>query len=92
MRESTIEKHLVKLVKGLGWGCFKLNGPGDRGKPDRMVMMSGGRVVFVEVKAPGKKLSKLQSHWFEFLEARGFDCWMVDSKDAVDELVERLKR
>jgi len=90
MRESVVEKYLVKRVKAIGGGCFKWSGPNDRGKPDRMVMMPGGRVVFVEVKAPGKKPTKLQSYWLEKLSGLGFKAVVVDSVETVDQLIEEL--
>lgn len=39
MRESQIEKHLVKRVKELGGECRKVRFIGRRGAPDRLVML-----------------------------------------------------
>lgn len=39
MRESVIEKHLVKRVKELGGEVRKVSWIGRRGAPDRLVMM-----------------------------------------------------
>ena len=39
MRESDIEKHLVKRVKELGGECRKLQWIGRNGAPDRLVML-----------------------------------------------------
>ena len=57
MRESTIEKHLVKRVKELGGECRKVQWVGRVGAPDRLVMLPYERVIFntaiwVEVKNP----------------------------------------
>lgn len=90
MRESMVEKKLVQMVRLAGGTALKLNGPGDRGKPDRLVLLPGGRAVFVEVKAPRKSLRKLQRHWFELLGNLGFDCEMVDGVGAVERLMEEL--
>ena len=54
MREKEIEQKLVKAVKGRGGICPKLVCPAYAGMPDRMALIPGGRVGFVEVKAPGK--------------------------------------
>ena len=55
------------------------------GVPDRMVCLPGGRVVFVELKAPGEKPTKLQRNRHRELRGFGqivFGC--VDSKADVD--------
>ena len=54
MRERDIEGKLAKVVKAKGGMCPKLVCPGFDGMPDRLVLMPGGRIAFVEVKAPGK--------------------------------------
>ena len=41
MRESVIEKHLVKRVKELGGEVRKVQWIGRRGAPDRLVMLPG---------------------------------------------------
>lgn len=50
-RESLIEKHLVAEVKKAGGVAFKFVSPGRRSVPDRIVLLPGGRLVFVECKA-----------------------------------------
>ncbi len=51
-RESLIEKHLVAEVKKAGGVAFKFVSPGRRSVPDRIVLLPGGRIVFVECKSP----------------------------------------
>ena len=60
MRESTIEKHLVAKVKAMGGMAYKFTSPAHRGVADRVVVLPGGVVWFVELKAPGGRLSELQ--------------------------------
>ena len=60
MLEKFVEAALVKRVKELGGTCEKFTSPGRRSVPDRIVTLPGGRIVFVEVKAPGKKPTELQ--------------------------------
>jgi len=90
MRESMVEKRLVERVRRAGGKALKLGGVNDRGKPDRLVLLPGGQVLFVELKAPGKKLTKLQGHWFSLLGTWGFRCELVDSYERVDQLIEEL--
>jgi len=84
--ERTIEGYLVKRVKEAGGVAPKWVSPGMSGVPDRIVFLPGGRIIFVEVKAPGKKLRPLQLYVKEQLEALGVDFRVVDSKEAVNAL------
>ena len=51
---------LEKAVRAAGGICPKLVSPGTNGMPDRMVLLPGCRIGFVEVKAPGQKPRPLQ--------------------------------
>ncbi len=51
-RENLIEKHLVAEVKKAGGVAFKFVSPGRRSVPDRIVLLPGGRIIFVECKSP----------------------------------------
>lgn len=81
IRESTIEKHLVSEVKKAGGMAYKFVSPGRRSVPDRLVLLPGGRVVFVECKAPGEKPRPEQLREHERLRARGFTVVVLDSKN-----------
>ena len=60
MKESEIEARLVRGVKALGGVAYKFVSPGNVGVPDRVVVLPGGRVIFVELKAEGGRLSPMQ--------------------------------
>ncbi len=60
MRESTIEKYLVAQVKAIGGMAYKFTSPAHRGVADRVVCLPDGQTWFVELKAPGGRLSELQ--------------------------------
>jgi hypothetical protein len=60
VKESTIEKHLVTQVKALGGMAYKFTSPARRGVADRVVCLPDGQTWFVELKAPGGRLSELQ--------------------------------
>lgn len=81
IRESTIEKHLVAEVKKAGGIAYKFISPGRRSVPDRLVLLPGGRVVFVECKAPGEKPRPEQLREHERLRALGFSLVVLDSKN-----------
>lgn len=51
MREKRVESELTKLVRGVGGWCVKIL-PSISGLPDRLVILPGGRIHFVELKSP----------------------------------------
>lgn len=79
MLEKQIEQALVQRVKELGGICEKFTSPGRRAVPDRIVTLPGGRVVFVECKAPGKRPTDLQLRDHERRRALGCDVRVIDS-------------
>ena len=62
MRESAIERRLVTEAIKRGGFAPKFVSPGLDGVPDRLLLFPGGKLAFVEVKAPGKEPRKLQMH------------------------------
>ncbi|MBK5145872.1 VRR-NUC domain-containing protein [Budviciaceae bacterium BWR-B9] len=78
-RESTIENHLVKQVKAAGGIAYKFISPGRRSVPDRIVILPGGRVVFVECKAPGQKPRPEQEREHKRLRSLGVRVVVLDS-------------
>ena len=76
--EKDIERKLVESIQRLGGFCLKWVCPGWSGVPDRIVLLPGGRIYFVETKRPkGGQLSALQRKWREWLMKLGFSHWVV---------------
>lgn len=95
MRESTIEKYLIKRVKELGGTVKKQRWIGCRGAPDRLVLFPrslGLRSFFIELKAPGKKLNKSQLNAQTELRAAGFICVCWDQLTHIDNMHITMKR
>lgn len=84
MRESLIEKALVERVKALGGMCEKFTSPSRRGVPDRIVTLPGGKIVFVELKATGGKLSVLQQRDHARRRALGCYVLVIDSLESAN--------
>lgn len=70
--EVSVESKLNLLVRKHGGKCIKLNSPGLSGMTDRLVLMDFGEMWFVELKAPGGRLSKLQLTIHKMLSALGY--------------------
>jgi hypothetical protein len=61
--ESALEAHFTKAVRAkLGGRTSKL-APTEKGIPDRMVMLPGGRIILVELKTNIGRLSEAQKLW-----------------------------
>lgn len=84
MLEKELEAKLVKGVEQLGGLCLKWVCPGNSGVPDRIVLLPGGHVLFVELKRPGKNsLDPLQRIWRRTLSRMRFDVLVVNSGDTL---------
>lgn len=88
MRERDVEKYLVMRVKAAGGEVRKLKWIGRHGAPDRLVFLPKGRLIFVEVKAPGKKPEEHQHREILKLMQRGQSVRVVDSFEAVEVLID----
>ena len=84
MLERDIEKALVKRIKTLGGLCEKFVSPSNIGVPDRIVTLPD-RIVFVELKAPGKKPTAKQIKDHE--KRRGYGCTVlvINSLEGIDD-------
>lgn len=91
MREKEIELYFVKKVKALGGMAIKFVSPGMTGLPDRIMLLPFGRIVFVELKAPGKKPRPLQINMMMRLSALGFKCYVADTKETVDAVIGEIR-
>lgn len=83
IREKEVEKKLVAAVKKMGGICPKWVSPGTDGMPDRIVLLPGGKIAFVELKAPGKKPRTLQIRRHEELRHLGFQVLVLDDPEKI---------
>lgn len=91
--ESDIEGYLRDQVnKVLGGKAYKFVSPGNTGVPDRLILLPGGRAIFVETKAPGKKPTPKQAAQLKKISDLGFTALVIDSKEKVDELIQQFQR
>lgn len=82
--EKEVERKLTNMVKDRGGLCLKWVCPGWRGVPDRIIILPGARIAFVETKRPvGGKREKLQEWWAEKLKAFGFPHFWISTFEEV---------
>lgn len=88
--EKLIERKLVEGVKTRGGWCVKFYSAYQRGVPDRIVLMPGGRIYFVELKSTGKKPTKLQMLCISKLRSLGFSVEVIDTIQGLNDFLDRL--
>lgn len=91
MREKFIEQHLVKAAKNSGGIAPKLVSPGFDGMPDRLVLLPGGKIGFVEVKAPGKEPRPLQVARHGLLRRLGFKVYVLDAPEQIGGILDEIR-
>ncbi|MBG9657833.1 VRR-NUC domain-containing protein [Cytobacillus firmus] len=91
MRENFIEKKFAEAVKKTGSMPLKFTSPGTAGVPDRIVLIPGGRILFVELKKPGEKLRPLQEKRKKDFENLGFKVEVVDSIQRIEEVCHEIQ-
>jgi len=88
--ERDIEEFLVSEVKKVGGLALKFTSQGNAGVPDRLVILPDGNVHFIELKAKGKKPSKLQKVVHKQFLQRNVKVEIIDSKEEVKEWLDGI--
>lgn len=88
--EKRVEEALSRAVKRLGGMAVKFVSPGLDGVPDRIVLLPGGKVAFVELKAPGKRLRPLQEKRKRQLEGLGFPVYVMDGVEQIGGVLDEI--
>jgi len=87
--EAKIEQAIRRYAERRGVLCYKFSSPAHRGVPDRM-FVANGKVLFLEIKAPGNRPTKLQSRELQKLTDAGVMATWVDNLTSAMTLIDKL--
>ena len=88
MLEIVIERYLIAQVEAQGGWAIKLFPKFVAGLPDRLVILPGRFIEFVELKAPGGRLRPVQRRVHKRLASLGIVTRVIDSKEEIDNLIQ----
>jgi hypothetical protein len=91
MQEKIIERKLIQAVKAMGGVAPKFVSPGFDGMPDRIILLSDGKIGFVEVKRHGEKLRPLQKSRHGMLRRLGFQVYVLDNTERMGEIINEIQ-
>ncbi len=95
-RERDIERWLRCRIRRMGGRFMKFVSPGEDGVPDRIAVMPGGRVWFVELKTDNGRLTSIQAWQIEQLRGMGARVavvrGMVGARIFIDQLLRDAQR
>lgn len=90
MRENAVEKKLVDGVRRRGGKALKFIPTACKGMPDRLVLLPGGRAIWVELKADDGEMSPMQAKRKGELEDLGFDVQVLYGSEEVADFLRGL--
>ena len=91
MREKHTEQKLTADAKARGGLAVKFVSPSFDGMPDRAVLLPGGHIGFVEVKAPGKVPRPQQRARLRLLAGLGFKAYVLDDISQIGGILDEIQ-
>ena len=91
MKEKIIEQKFRAAVRAVGGVAVKFVSPGLDGMPDRLALLPGGKMAFVEVKAPGKNPRPLQQARHRMLRRLGFQVYVLDDEKQIGGIIDEIQ-
>ena len=88
MRESAIERAICQHAKDVGILQFKFTSPNRAGVADRIFLFPDRKVIFMEMKTPKGRLSRLQENEIRIMHKYGHSVYVVDSVEQGKEILE----
>lgn len=81
----------MRRVKEIGGIAYKFTSPAHRGVADRLVVLPGGVVWFVEVKKVGGRMSTLQELFKRDMQKLGQNYMTLWDMDDVDTFIKGVR-
>jgi hypothetical protein len=86
MLEKDIERKACEWARAHGWLAFKFTSPSRRSVPDRLFVRDG-RVIFIEFKAAGGRLTSGQAREIQRLLEAGAEVRVAYSVEGAKEIL-----
>lgn len=86
MLEKVSENRLKTAIENAGGMCFKLL-PSTAGLPDRLAVMPWGDVIWLELKADGGRLRRVQTAMHRRLAGLHQDVRVIMGREGVDNFI-----
>lgn len=90
--EKRNEKKLRDACRKMGGIAIKLYSLSLTGLPDRMVLMPGGRIWFVELKSKGVKPTPSQDSFHQKLRGLGFRVEVISTDEQLQDFLNHLNK
>jgi hypothetical protein len=87
--EAKLEAKFREKIKKAGGVAFKFVSPGYSGVTDRLVLIPGGTVVFVELKDGNKSLSALQVQFEKLIKFHGGHHEIIRTEADITEFIDK---
>ena len=86
-----MQRKMIQTAREAGLLVFKIRFIGRRGCPDLLLIFPSGRVIFVEVKIPGGRLSMAQKLMLKLLRRFGVPAYDCDNMEEFKQILETHK-
>jgi hypothetical protein len=86
-----LQDHLKHVVQKSGGQYRKVRWEGRNGCPDCFVWWTWPHVAFIEIKAEGDRVSKVQQQEILRMRAHGVPVFIATSKEEIDEIVQKVR-
>jgi hypothetical protein len=87
-----LQDHLKHIVQGSGGQYRKVRWEGRNGCPDCLIWWDWPRMAFVEIKAFGDRVSKVQDREIERMRNYGIPVFIAQTIEEIDEIVKKVRK
>lgn len=87
-----LQDYLKRLVQGSGGQYRKVRWEGRNGCPDCFIWWDWPSIAFVEIKAAGDRVSKVQDREIERMKNYGMPVFVARTNEDIDEIVKKVRR